>query len=163
MNLSPASPPSLQERYAPENRCFGCGPANELGLRIRSFETGESLDDEVVCDWTPQPHHEAFAGVLNGGIIASLLDCHGNWTAMRYILRRDGLDRPPPCVTARLDMRLLRPTDSSAPLHLSGRVLSSEGSRVEVEARVRSGGVITAVAVGTFVAVGPGHPAYDRW
>ncbi len=155
--------PSLQERFAPQNRCFGCGPANREGLRIRSFETGEALDDEVVCDWVPSPHHEAFAGVLNGGIIASLLDCHGNWTAIRYILRRDELDHPPPCVTARLDLRLLRPTDSRAPVHLSGRVTAAEGPKIEVEARLSSGGVVTAVATGTFIAVGPGHPAYERW
>ena len=44
---------SLQETYAPNNRCFGCGPANEKGLRIRSFVEG----DELVCDWTPAEHH----------------------------------------------------------------------------------------------------------
>src|SRR5687768_1235674 len=61
---------SLQETYAPNNRCFGCGPSNEQGLRIRSFESG----DEVVCDWTPQPHHLAFTGIVNGGIIGAILD-----------------------------------------------------------------------------------------
>ncbi|MEM1082311.1 MAG: PaaI family thioesterase, partial [Pseudomonadota bacterium] len=54
---------SLQETYAPDNACFGCGQANAQGLRIRSYPVG----DRVVCDWTPQPHHEAFPGVLNGG------------------------------------------------------------------------------------------------
>jgi hypothetical protein len=50
---------SLQDRYAPANRCFGCGPANEKGLRIKSFvaDSGE----EVVAEWRPEPHHEAFA------------------------------------------------------------------------------------------------------
>ena len=49
---------SLQERYAARSTCYGCGPSNDKGLRIRSFPQG----DEVVADWTPQPHHEAFAG-----------------------------------------------------------------------------------------------------
>ena len=57
--------PSLQERYAPENACFGCGPANPQGLHVRTFVEG----DECVAEWTPQPHHEAFPGILNGGII----------------------------------------------------------------------------------------------
>ena len=61
---------SVQERYAPHNRCFGCGPANEQGLRIKSFIEG----DELVCEWSPAPHHEAFAGEVNGGIIGTLFD-----------------------------------------------------------------------------------------
>jgi len=68
---------SLQEKYAPNNSCFGCGPANAQGLRIRSFPKGE----EVVAEWIPQSKYEAFPGVLNGGIIGTLLDCHCNWTA----------------------------------------------------------------------------------
>ena len=58
-------PKGLQETYAPESTCFGCGPANRLGLRIRSHAAG----DLVVADWQPEPQHEAFPGVLNGGII----------------------------------------------------------------------------------------------
>ena len=69
--------PSLQEHYAPNNACWGCGPSNAEGLRIRSFAQG----DEVVADWKPEPKYEAFPGVLNGGIIGTLLDCHCNWTA----------------------------------------------------------------------------------
>jgi hypothetical protein len=68
---------SLQEQYAPANACWGCGPANPEGLRIRSFPKG----DEVVAVWKPEPKYEAFPGVLNGGIIGTLLDCHCNWTA----------------------------------------------------------------------------------
>ena len=55
---------SLQDRYAPNNRCFGCGPSNEKGLRIKSHVEGE----EVVCDWSPEEYHQAFPGVMNGGI-----------------------------------------------------------------------------------------------
>ena len=74
---------SLQERYAPEGQCFGCGPKNELGLRIRSFEAG---DGTVVAEWIPRPEHEAFDGHLNGGILATLIDCHSNWTAIAAML-----------------------------------------------------------------------------
>jgi len=74
---------SLQETYAPDNACFGCGPSNDKGLRIRSFPDG----DRVVCRWTPEPHHEAFPGVLNGGIIGAILDCHCNWTAAWHLMR----------------------------------------------------------------------------
>src|SRR5438034_3047163 len=82
---------SLQDRYAPANRCFGCGPANEKGLRIKS----RVVDGELVAQWTPEPHHEAYTGMLNGGIIGTLLDCHGNWAAAYYLMTRDRLDTPP--------------------------------------------------------------------
>ena len=62
-------PTSLQERHAPTNRCFGCGPANEKGLRIRSFEQ----DDEVVCTWQPQRHHEAWENMLNDRVSEQIL------------------------------------------------------------------------------------------
>ena len=62
---------SLQERFAPQGRCFGCGPANELGLRIESREAG---DGTVVADWQPRHEHEAFDGYVNGGILGTLVD-----------------------------------------------------------------------------------------
>ena len=153
---------SLQERYAPEGRCFGCGPANSKGLRVRSFPS-EVHGDEVVADWTPSPHHEAFDGVLNGGIIGALLDCHSNWTATRHLMRLRGADRPPTTVTLDYAVRMRRPTPSSGPVHLSARVVEADEDRATVEATLAAGGEVTATCRGTFVAVKPGHPAYDRW
>src|SRR5512142_2764563 len=94
---------SVQERYAPANRCFGCGPANPRGLRIHSVEEPGGLRAE----WTPEPHHEAFAGAVNGGILGTLLDCHSNWTAAMHLMRQAGADRPPCTVTAEFHVRLL--------------------------------------------------------
>ncbi len=155
--------PSLQERYAPRNRCFGCGPSNERGLRIRSFNRSHDPDGEVVAEWMPAPHHEAFDGILNGGIIGTLLDCHSNWTAAWHLMRRDGLDQPPCTVTADFHVKMRRPTPLDRPVTLSARALSSEGSRVTVEATLSAHGQPTATCTGTFVAVKPGHPAYHRW
>ncbi|HEV8546975.1 MAG TPA: PaaI family thioesterase [Candidatus Limnocylindrales bacterium] len=153
---------SLQERYAPRGHCFGCGPANPEGLRIRSFPSS-SDPDEVVADWTPQPHHEAFDGVLNGGIIGALLDCHSNWTASSHLMRRRGADRPPTTVTLDYAVRFRRPTPSNGQVHLSARVVESSDDRATVEARLSAGDEVTATCRGTFVAVKRDHPAYDRW
>jgi alkylated DNA nucleotide flippase Atl1/acyl-coenzyme A thioesterase PaaI-like protein len=150
---------SLQELYAPGNRCFGCGPANEKGLRIKSFVDG----DEVVCRWTPEPHHEAFSGVLNGGIIGVLFDCHCNWTAAYHLMQRRGMDRPPCTVTAEYAVTLRRPTPSAGALLVRARVVESGEDRATVEAALEAAGKITATARGVFVAVGEGHPAYHRW
>ena len=150
---------SLQETYAPHNACFGCGPANPKGLRIRSFVAG----GEVVAEWQPEAHHEAFPGMLNGGIIGSLLDCHSNWTAAYHLMKAAGADRPPCTVTADYAIRLKRPTPMDAPVRLVARVVESSGDRAVVDAELIAGGKVCATCRGTFVAVQPGHPAYHRW
>lgn len=151
--------PSLQERYAPHTTCFGCGPANARGLRIRSFPEG----DEVVADWRPEPHHEAFPGVLNGGIIGALLDCHSNWTAAWQLMRQRRAERPPVTVTAEYAVKLHRPTPSNGPVRLVARAVEMSGDRVVVESSLIADGKVCATGRGTFVAVEPGHPAYHRW
>jgi acyl-coenzyme A thioesterase PaaI-like protein len=150
---------SLQERYAPKNACFGCGPANDRGLRIRSFVRG----DEVLADWQPEKHHEAFEGMLSGGIAGTLLDCHSNWTAAHHLMLRGGAGSPPCTVTADFHVRLLRPTPTAGPVHLSARVVESTVDRAVVEATLSAGGKVTATCRGTFVAVKEGHPAFHRW
>ena len=149
----------LQDRYAPGNRCFGCGPANEKGLRIKSYVSG----DEVVCDWQPQPHHEAWEGVVNGGIIGALFDCHSNWTAAIHLMKASGVDTLPSTVTANFNVTLKRPTPSGGPLRIRARVVESTEDRAVVEAIMEAGGRVTATCRGTFVAVKEGHPAYHRW
>jgi acyl-coenzyme A thioesterase PaaI-like protein len=150
---------SVQETYAPGNACFGCGPANEKGLRIRSFER----DGDFVAEWRPEAHHEAFPGVLNGGIIGSLLDCHSNWAAAMHLMRRNGLESPPCTVTADYSIRLLRPTPTDGPVELRATVVESTEERAVVDATLAAGGKICATCRGTFVSVRPGHPAYHRW
>jgi len=150
---------SLQETYAPNNACFGCGPANERGLQIRSFPQG----DEVVAEFNPEQWQEAFTGMLNGGIIGTLLDCHLNWTAAHALMKRDGTDHPPCTVTADYAIKLLRPTPTDGPLQIRARVVDMDGSRVVVEGELLAHDKVTATCRGTFVAVKPGHPAYHRW
>ena len=159
MTTADAESPSLQEKYAPENACFGCGPANPEGLHIRSFVRG----DEVVAEWKPETRYEAFPGVLNGGIIGALLDCHCNWTAAWHLMNKAGEDRPPCTVTADYAIKLLRPTPTDALVFLSAKVVESEGSRAVVEGTLTGGGKICATCRGTFVAVKEGHPAFHRW
>ncbi len=152
------TPRSLQDTYAPANRCFGCGPSNDKGLRIKSFPEG----DEVVADFSPEAHHEAFPGVMNGGIIGALLDCHSNWTAAFHLMQLAGADSPPCTVTADFHVKLKRPTPLAA-VRLSARVVSSEPDRAVIEATMVADGKVTATCRGTFVAVKEGHPAYHRW
>jgi acyl-coenzyme A thioesterase PaaI-like protein len=152
--------PSLQERYAPHNACFGCGPANEKGLRIRSFP---AEDGSVMAEWRAEPHHEAFPGMLNGGIIGALLDCHSNWTAAWHLMNQAGVDRPPCTVTGDFHVKLRRPTPSGELIKLRAVVAESTTDRAVIEATLEAGGQVCATCRGTFIAVKEGHPAYHRW
>ena len=150
---------SLQERYAPRNACFGCGPANEKGLRLRSFVRG----GEVVAEWHAQPYHEAFPGILNGGVIGALLDCHSNWAPAWHLMTQAGADHPPCTVTADYAIKLRRPTPTGGPIFLAAKVVEATADRAVVEATLTAGGQVCDTCRGTFVAVKPGHPAYHRW
>jgi len=150
---------SLQEQYAPRSICFGCGPANALGLRIRSFPDGDGL----VAIWTPEPHHQAFEGAINGGVVGALFDCHCNWTAAYHLMKKAGADAPPPTVTADYAVRFKRPTPFGPPLTLRSHVVTSDEDRATIEASLEADGRVCATCRGTFVSVKPGHPAYHRW
>jgi acyl-coenzyme A thioesterase PaaI-like protein len=151
---------ALQDRYAPHSACFGCGPANPQGLRVKSRA---AEDGEVIATWTPAAHHEAFPGMVGGGIIGTLLDCHANWTAAWHLMRRSGATHPPCTVTAEFSVQLRRPTPSGGPLTLRARPVDVREDRAVVEARLEAADETTATFRGLFVAVKPGHPAYGRW
>ena len=155
---------ALQDKFAPNNRCFGCGPANSQGLRLKSRPSPDwEKTGEVLCEWMPAAQYEAFTGMLNGGIIGALLDCHSNWTAAFHLMRQAGATEPPCTVTSDFHVKLKKPTPSTAPVQLSARVVESTPERATVEATLSSGGVVTATCRGLFVAVREGHPAYRRW
>ncbi len=147
-------------RFGAKGICFGCGPANEQGLQIASFPQG----DVVVCTWgPPESHHQAFPGVLNGGIIGALLDCHCNWAAAWAIHEANPDDEFPCTVTADFHVKLRRPTPSDKPLQLRAWAAELNGPRALIESEMTCDGKVTARCTGTFVAVGPDHPAYHRW
>jgi len=151
---------SLQMRYAPESRCFGCGPTNMDGLRIRSYIGG---DGTVVATWQPRKEHEAFDGFVNGGILGTLIDCHSNWTAVAALLAKSGASEAPSTVTSELSVQFQKPTPSDRPLRLIGRAVDVRDDRVTVETTVEVDDKPTAKGRATFVQVKPGHPAFGRW
>lgn len=156
---SGALPESLQDRYAPNSKCFGCGPKNEKGLRIKSTPSG----DEVVSNWKPEQYHGSFAGALSGGILSTLLDCHGNWTAAYALMKARNSASPPGTVTAEIHVKFLRPTPVNGMLHVRARPTKVQEDRVTVEGSIEANGSVTATMKGLFVAVREGHPAFHRW
>ncbi len=151
---------SLQDQYASQSICFGCGPANLKGLQIKSFVKG----NQVVAKFKPEPHHHAFPGVLNGGIIGALLDCHSNWTASWHLMNKNKLEITPCTVTAEFNVKLTRPTPMDTELELVSEVVDSVADdRATVDAKLIANGKVCATCRGIFVSVKPGHPAYHRW
>lgn len=159
--MAPTDDPCLQERLAPNSVCFGCGPANAEGLHVRSFRAADGSG--LVATWQPATRHEAFPGVLNGGIVGAILDCHANWTAAVALMDAAGEAAVPATVTADYTVRMLRPTPTDAPLELRARTVEQDARRARVAAEIVAGGRTTATFEGTFVRVEPGHPAYHRW
>ena len=150
---------SLQDTYAKRSVCYGCGPANSKGLRIQSYVDG----DKVIAHWRPEPYHHAFPGVLNGGIIGSLLDCHCNWAAAYYLMQQQNLDAPPCTVTAEYTIKLQRPTPMDTELELIARLDHFDKNRATIKASLSANNKLCATCSGIFVAVNEDHPAYQRW
>ena len=150
---------SVQEKYAPHNACFGCGPSNPKGLQLRSLREGS----EMVAHWSPESHHEAFPGMLNGGIVGALLDCHANWAASCAIMDAREADSPPCTVTAEFRIKLKRPTPTGSAIEIRARATEVNDPKVIAEGEILADGVVTATVWGVFVAVKEGHPAYHRW
>lgn len=150
---------SVQEKHAPNSICFGCGPANPDGLMIRSFRSERGLHME----FQPKEEHQAFPGMINGGVIGTLLDCHGNWTAAMALMEQSGEDAPPCTVTASYSIQLRRPTPFGPVLTVKGEVVSIEEDRANVRMTLTCDGNLCAKGEGLFVSVKEGHPAFHRW
>lgn len=132
---------AFQELIGPENHCHGCGIANEKGLHLKSYWQGE----DSVAVWRPSPHHCAGSpDVVNGGVLASLMDCLSNNLAMASAYRRAGrkVGSNPKiwCVTARLEAEYLKPVPMGKDLHLHARVASVDRRATHVECSVQVDG-----------------------
>lgn len=145
--------PALQDVW-PEATCYGCGPANTHGLRIKSYWSEDGA--EVVCAFRPRPEHNAgFPNVMYGGLVASLIDCHSIWTAIAHTYRAEGREHGSSpsisYVTGTLTVRYLRPTSLQGEVVLRARVTDLQSRKAAVECSLLSGGEVAAE--GTVLAV----------
>lgn len=127
--------------------CYGCGSLNAQGLQIKSHWEG----DELVCRWRPQPQHIGHPGIVYGGIIACVVDCHSVWTATATWCRNSGIDldggqMPFTAVTGKLTLNFLKPANIDHPLELHARVIDASERRASVACRVLQNGLECATA-----------------
>jgi acyl-coenzyme A thioesterase PaaI-like protein len=142
----PATEPSVQDRLYPTLTCFGCGPANPAGLRLKSYADG----DGVTATFVPMPQHDNGFGSVNGGILSTVLDCHSAAAVFSEAARRgwvgeDGL--PLPYVTAGLDVRFLRPAPLAGPLLLTGSVTDADEGEMTAAVELSGEGQVRATGV----------------
>ncbi len=134
----------VQDFY-PEDfaQCYGCGRLNEFGHQIKTYWDG----DETVTKFTPKPYHTALPGYVYGGLLASLIDCHGTGTAAlaAFKIENRDVDTLPPFrfVTASLQVDYLKPTPIGIELEIRGKVVEIKGRKVVSEISLFANGIET--------------------
>ncbi len=136
---------AFQDYYPDElSYCYGCGRLNDHGHHLQTYWDG----DETVSHFTPEPFHTAIPGYVYGGLIASVIDCHGTGTAAAAAYKAEGraMDTMPPFrfVTASLHVDYLRPTPLGPPLELRGVIKEVKGRKVIVSITLSVKGQVTA-------------------
>lgn len=144
---------AIQDEY-PEDFawCYGCGRMNTEG---HHFRTGWD-DDNTVTYFEPAPQHKAIPGFVYGGLIASLIDCHGTGSASLALHRKNGFEpgsgeAPPRFVTASLHVDFLKPTPEATVLKAVGQVQEIHPKKFKVAVEVYAGH--TLCASGEVIAV----------
>ncbi|PSU34655.1 PaaI family thioesterase [Photobacterium lutimaris] len=145
---------SFQEQFK-GNHCFGCGADNPQGLKIQSYWMG---DGSSVCQFTPEPYHcAAPTHFLNGGIIATVIDCHCICTAMaeayRRLDREIGKGEPIWFATGGLSLQYLRPVSINAKIVLQARVMAADERKAELRCELLANGKTAVEAKLTAVRV----------
>jgi acyl-coenzyme A thioesterase PaaI-like protein len=134
--------------YYPDDfaHCYGCGHLNDQGLQIKSY--WDQGSNESICHFKPRPYHTAIPGFVYGGLIASLIDCHGTGTAAAAGYRDEGreMGTEPALryVTASVKVDYLKPTPIDATLELRGKVKEIKGRKIIVSVILSAHGEICA-------------------
>lgn len=136
----------IQSLYPPEHsHCYGCGPANPAGLHVQTHWDGET----GTCRYTPDPAHMAYPGVVYGGLIACLMDCHGIGTAIAAAYQAEGrpMDSDPAInmVTGNLNVTYKLPTPLGPELLLEARVKRAFPRKMLISCELSADGRVTAV------------------
>ncbi|WP_410877882.1 PaaI family thioesterase [Myroides sp. DW712] len=137
---------AIQDLY-PENlaHCFGCGKANAAGHQLKTYLEGE---EETIAHFTPKPEFTALPESVYGGLIASLLDCHGTGSAAAFLCLANHIPLVEPipvrCVTASLKVDFKAMTPMGVPLLLKGKLRAIEGRKVWVDMTLSANEVLCA-------------------
>lgn len=132
--------------YMPENICFGCGVHNDDGLHVKSYWEG----DESVCHWQSEAKYQGWPKLLNGGVMATLVDCHCICTAVAHAYRLENrtLDTAPEYryATGTLNIKYLLPTPNDHMVEIRARISEVKNKKMVLNCDIYSQGKKTAEA-----------------
>ncbi len=136
---------AIQDYYSDQmSHCYGCGRLNDSGMKIRSFWNEE--ENISIAKFTPKSNYTAFPGYVYGGLLASIIDCHGTGTAAAAGYKSEGrkMGTEPELryVTASIHVDYIKPTPIDQELELIGRVKEIKGKKVIVEVKLFTKGVL---------------------
>ena len=146
---------AVQDEYAEEFAwCYGCGRLNKKGHQFRTAWSGE----ETVTLYEPKQAHTAIPGFVYGGLIASLVDCHGTGSASLALHRKNGFEpgsgeEPPRFVTASLHVDYLKPTPQGILLKAVGKIEEIHPKKFKVKTEVYAGDILCATGEVTAVVM----------
>lgn len=149
---------AIQDFYPDDvSHCFGCGKLNEVGHQIKT----RLSEDTTITEFTPEQFHMAIPGIVYGGLIASIIDCHSTGSAAIFAMQsanqQVGSDESPRFVTGRLEVDYLKPTPL-APMQLIGKAVEIKGRKVTVATDLTVGGVVTAKGLAVLIEMPDGLP-----
>jgi acyl-coenzyme A thioesterase PaaI-like protein len=145
---------SIQESLYPALTCFGCGQANPHGFQVRSYQ----MQGLTVAEFNPRPEHDNGFGFLNGGVIATLLDCHGAAAVMWAVAERgwtDSSGTPAPFVTASFEVTFHRPTPLGTPVRLTASPQSIDRSNMIIRSELAVDDKVRATMTATWTRFYP--------
>ncbi len=147
---------ALQDLCLPDGTCYGCGSANPDGLHLKSYWSEDGRF--VVATFEPQAKYSSgFKGATYGGLIASLIDCHSNWTAMAFGYKAEGREAGTlpliASVTGSLSIKYLKPTPTDQTIHLRAWVEGEVGRKTRVICELGTADTVTATGDSVFVRV----------
>ncbi len=124
------------------NKCFGCGTDNPIGLKL-SFSYNP---DEGTASATTilSNHFQGWEGIAHGGIITTLLD---------EALAHAAFSRKIPCVTGELTVRFKKPVPLGTQIVVRGKIVEDRNPLLYATATVEHNGVVLAEATGKMVVV----------
>lgn len=133
--------------------CFGCGSENPHGHQIKSYWDGET----ATLRWTPRPHHTAGPGMLYGGVIASLFDCHLAMAVVARVYefedREIGAEPRIHYVTANLNVDYVKPSPIEGPVDVTASVDAIEGRKAWASGSLSVRGIECARASALYIRV----------
>ena len=130
---------AIQDFYSEQmSHCYGCGRLNDSGLKLKSIWNEE--EETSIATFKPKSYYISFPGFVNGGLIASLIDCHGTGTAAAAAYKAEGrkMGTEPEIryVTASIHVDYLKPTPIDQELRLIANIKEIKGRKVITEVKL---------------------------